>query len=146
MKNPKARVHFAVCGPDLDTPEGRADGLRNIAKQFLTAGNLLPGDTCGWPKYFLLYHAIETALKAHLARSGMIEAELQDLGHDIKRVATKAEQQGFALRADEKTVLNAFECDSLTPSVAMRYEYFGSPSCPTFDNLAHVADAIVSRA
>jgi hypothetical protein len=51
------------------------------------------------------------------------------VAHDIKRVAAKTEQQGFTLHADEKTVLNGFE-----------------PSCPTFENLTHVAEAIVSRA
>jgi hypothetical protein len=101
--------------------------------------------TCDWPKYFLLYHAIEAALKAYLARRGLTDKKLQQLGHDIKRVAAKTEQQGFTLHADEKTVLNGFEGGDL-PSVEMRYEYFGSPSCPTFENLTHVAEAIVSRA
>jgi hypothetical protein len=146
MKNPKARVHFAVCRSDLDTPGARAEGLLNIANQCLTAGTSVPANTCGWPKYFLLYHAVEAALKAYLARSGMADSELRDIGHDIKPLATEAEKRGFTLHADEKTVLNRFECSNFDPSVAMRYEYFGSPSCPTFDNLVHVADAILSRA
>jgi hypothetical protein len=145
VKNPKARVLFAVAGLDPDTPEGRAAGLLHIAKEFLSVGNLA-SDTYSFAKYFLVYHAIETALKAYLARSGMTERKLEKLGHDIMRITAKAERRGFTLRADEKTVLNAFECSNFKPSVAMRYKYFGSPSCPTFENLMYVADAIVSRA
>ena len=144
MKNPKARVHFAVCRSDLDTPGARAEGLLNIANQYLTAGTLVPANTCGWPKYFLLYHAVEAALKAYLARSGMTDSELRDIGHDIKPLATEAEKRGFTLHTDEKTVLNRFVVPHCYRRVEI--EYFGSPSCPTFDNLVHVADAILSRA
>src|SRR5262249_29250541 len=82
----------------------------------------------------------------YLARAGMTDRELRKLRHDIKVIATEAEQRGFTLHADEKMVLNAFECGDLEPSVAMRYFYFGSPSCPTVENLTCVAEAIVSRA
>jgi hypothetical protein len=79
----------------------------------------------------------------------MIDDELRDLGHDIKAIAAKAEQRGFALDADEKTVLSGFDCSvagrDFDPSIAMRYFYFGSPSCPRFDNLTCVAEAILSR-
>jgi hypothetical protein len=146
MENPSARVHYAVSGPDLDTAEGLAKGLSHIAKDFLTVGKLPAPDTSGFPTYFLLYHAIETALKAYLASTGMTNRELQSLGHDIKAIAAEAEQRGFTLHADEKMVLNAFECDDLDPSIAMRYFYFGSPSCPTVENLTCVAEAIVNRA
>jgi hypothetical protein len=150
MENPSARVHYAVCRPDLDTAEGRAEGLLYIAKEFLTVGKLPAPDTSGFAKYFLLYHAIETALKAYLARTGMTDRVLRDLRHDIKGIAAEAEQRGFTLHAEEKTVLNGFECSvemrDLEPSVAMRYFYFGSPSCPTFENLTYVTEAIVSRA
>jgi hypothetical protein len=149
MKNPHARVHYAVCRPDLDTPVGRAEGLLCIAKEFLNVGKLASADTSTFARYFLLYHAIETALKAHLARSGMTDRELQGLGHDITGAAAEAEKRGFTLHANERKVLDGFECSvgkrDFEPSVAMRYLYFGSPSCPTFDNLTYVTEAIVSR-
>jgi hypothetical protein len=148
MENPKARVHYAVCGRDLDSPADRADGLALLARQFLTVGRLAP-ETCDFAKYFNLYHAIEAALKSYLARSGMSEDALQRLGHDINAIAAKAEQIGFAMRADEKTVLRGFECSvgarDRYPSIAMRYLYFGSPSCPTLGNLTYVAEAILNR-
>jgi hypothetical protein len=148
MENPKARVHYAVCGLDPDDPRDRADGLLHLARQFLTVGKSSP-DTCDFAKYFNVYHAIEAALKSHLSRSGMTDDELRSLGHDITAIVAEAEQRGFALQADEKTVLNGFECSVGThdfePSIAMRYLYFGSPSCPKFDNLVHVAEAILSR-
>jgi hypothetical protein len=146
MKNPKARVHYAVCG--LDPDRDRADGLLHLARQFLTVGKSSP-DTCAFAKYFNVYHAIEAALKSHLARSGMTDGELRVLGHDINAIVAEAEQRGFALDADEKTVLDGFECSVGTrdfePSITMRYLYFGSPSCPNFDNLVYVAEAILSR-
>jgi len=146
MENPSARHHYLVAGADLDTAEGRAKGLSHIAEDFLTVGKLPAPDTSGFPTYFLLYHAIEAALKSYLARTGMTDRELRKLRHDIKVIAAEAEQRGFTLHADEKMVLNAFECGDLEPSVAMRYFYFGSPSCPTVENLTCVAEAIVSRA
>jgi hypothetical protein len=149
MENPNAPVHYAVFGRRVDAPEDRAEGLLHIAKQFLTVGKSSP-DTCDFAKYFSVYHAIEAALKAYLARSGMTDHELRDLGHEIKRIAAEAEQRGFTLHPDEKTVINGFEASvgtrEVPPSVAMRYLYFGSPSCPTFENLTYVAEAIVSRA
>src|SRR6266566_3442988 len=147
MKNPSARVHYAVCRSDLDTAEGRAQGLLCIAKEFLALGRLPAPGTSGFGKYFLLYHAIEAALKAYLTRTGMTDRELRDLRHGIKAIATEAERRGFTLHADEKTVLNGFECSvgtrDLEPSEAMRYFYFASPSVPTFENLTHVTEAIV---
>jgi hypothetical protein len=82
----------------------------------------------------------------------MTDRELRNrnLGHDIKAIAAEAERRGFTLHADEWMVLNAFECRDLDrdlhPSEAMRYFYFGSPSCRTVENLRCVAEAIVSRA
>jgi hypothetical protein len=141
-------VHYAEYGRDLDAPETRAESLLHLAKQFLTVGKSSP-DTCDFVKYFNVYHAIEAALKSYLARSGMTDRELQRLKHNIKAIAAEAEQRGFALNADEKIVLNGFECSvgkrDFEPSIAMRYLYFGSPSCPTFDNLMYVAEAILSR-
>ena len=75
----------------------------------------------------------------------MTEHELQKLGHNIKTITAKAGQLGFALHADEKTVLHGFECSDVDPSIAMRYLYFGSPSCPKLENLTHVAEAILRR-
>jgi hypothetical protein len=63
MENPSARHHYLVAGVDLDTAEARAKGLSHIAKDFLTVGKLPAPDTSGFPTYFLLYHAIEAALK-----------------------------------------------------------------------------------
>jgi hypothetical protein len=121
MENPKARVHYAVCGRDLDSPGDRADGLVLLARQFLTVGKTAP-ETCDFAKYFNVYHAIEAALKSYLARSGMTEVELQNLKHNIKAITAKAEQLGFALHADEKTVLKGFECSvgqrDFDPSIA----------------------------
>jgi hypothetical protein len=56
----------------------------------------------------------------------MTDGELRCLGHKFKAITEEAEQRGFTLHADEKMVLNAFECGDLEPSVAMRYFYFGS--------------------
>ena len=107
MDNPNARNHFLVAGRDPVSPADRADGLALLANEFLTVGKSAP-DTCPFAKYFNVYHAIEAALKSYLARSGMTEHELQKLGHNIKTITAKAGQLGFALHADEKTVLHGF--------------------------------------
>ena len=50
------------------------------------------------PRYFLLCHAIELALKAFLALHGESESDLRlKFGHDLKKVLKRAKEFGLTL-------------------------------------------------
>jgi len=48
-----------------------------------------------WPRYFLLCHAIEVALKAWLAWSGESAKRLEHYGHDLDKLVAVAQTRGF---------------------------------------------------
>ena len=51
----------------------------------------------GWPRYFLLCHSIELALKAYLALRGVSVRDLRDtkLRHDIKALLTDEQKAQY---------------------------------------------------
>jgi hypothetical protein len=57
------------------------------------------GRSPSWPRYFLLCHAIELALKAYLVRHGHITAKLKSgaFGHKLDKLLTKAVDLGLPL-------------------------------------------------
>jgi hypothetical protein len=51
-----------------------------------------------WPRYFVLCHAIELALKAYLAHEGATYEQLKDdFGHKLTELLTEATQKGLSL-------------------------------------------------
>jgi hypothetical protein len=50
-----------------------------------------------WPRYFLLCHSIELALKAFLTFHGESESDLKLIGHDLKKLLKHAERCGLKL-------------------------------------------------
>jgi hypothetical protein len=52
-----------------------------------------------WPRYFMLCHAIELALKAYLAHKGATYGQLKGFGHDLTELLTNATQKGLSLTA-----------------------------------------------
>jgi HEPN domain-containing protein len=53
-----------------------------------------------WPRYFLLCHSIELALKAFLTLHGESESDLKLIGHDLKKLLKHAERRGLKLEPD----------------------------------------------
>jgi hypothetical protein len=52
-----------------------------------------------WPRYFMLCHAIELALKAYLAYQGATPKELRakNVGHNLTELLTRAINKGLTL-------------------------------------------------
>jgi hypothetical protein len=50
-----------------------------------------------WPRYFLLCHAIELALKAYLAYKGATYGQLKGFKHNLTELVTRATQEGLSL-------------------------------------------------
>jgi hypothetical protein len=59
-----------------------------------------------WPRYFLLCHAIELALKAFLTLHGVSEDDLMyDFGHDLKKLLKHAERHGLKLTPETQEAI-----------------------------------------
>ena len=74
-----------------------------FADQFYLAFHKLPENPppWGWPRYFLLCHANELALKAHLAHHGASAEELQKVfKHDLKKLLKAVIKKGLPLTHD----------------------------------------------
>ena len=59
-----------------------------------------------WPRYFLLCHSIELALKAFLALHGESASDLQNkFGHDLNKLLERAERCGLKLTPDTQAAI-----------------------------------------
>ena len=72
------------------------------AVQFYDAFNKLGADhlhpSISWPRYFLLCHSIELALKAYLAKLGATPKHLKfEFGHKLDELVTEAVEKGLLL-------------------------------------------------
>jgi HEPN domain len=77
--------------------------LLQFADQFYFAFRKLPERPPpeGWPRYFLLCHSIELALKAYLAQHGASPEELQNVfRHDLKQLLKAAIKKRLPLAQD----------------------------------------------
>jgi hypothetical protein len=60
-----------------------------------------------WPRYFMLCHAIELALKAYLAANGISYKQLKDgFGHNLSAALTEATNKGLSLTAATQAAIN----------------------------------------
>jgi hypothetical protein len=72
------------------------------AEQFYEAfGDLPKRPPPSWPRYFVLCHAIELALKAYIAAHGATARELQNfkIRHNLTALLNKAINKGLSLSA-----------------------------------------------
>jgi HEPN domain-containing protein len=69
------------------------------ARQFRRAYEKLPSETeADWPKYLLVFHAVELALKAYLIACEVSAEDLKDnFGHDLKKLLDEAVNRGLTL-------------------------------------------------
>jgi hypothetical protein len=82
------------------------------ADQFYDAFYKLGADhlhpSISWPRYFLLCHAIELALKAYLAKLGATPEHLKyDFGHKLDELATEAVEKGLRLTPETQQRIRA---------------------------------------
>ena len=68
------------------------------AEQFYEAFYDLPKrEPPSWPRYFMLCHAIELALKAYLAAHGATAQELKNFRHNLTALLEEAINKGLSL-------------------------------------------------
>jgi HEPN domain len=61
-----------------------------------------------WPRYFLLCHSIELALKAYLAKLGVTPEQLQyDFGHKLDKLVGEAVDKGLHLKTETNDAIKA---------------------------------------
>jgi hypothetical protein len=73
-----------------------------LAKEFLRAFRDLPThDPPDWPRYFMLCHSVELALKAYLLLQGVSADKLRSkkFGHDLKKLLRRAIKLGLPIES-----------------------------------------------
>jgi hypothetical protein len=81
----------------------RADEFLRLAQVFLSAYRALPEPwppipPCDWPRYFLLCHSMELALKAFLHIKGVSEQEMRKrYGHSLTKLLEAASVHGLLI-------------------------------------------------
>jgi len=77
---------------------------------------------------FLYYHAIELYLKSFLRFHGVSAKCLKSIGHDYKRLLSKASQSGLVLGDIENEVLNMLDGKLWSRSRYLETGFFRGPS------------------
>jgi hypothetical protein len=95
------------------------------------------------PVTFLICHAIELYLKAHLQGHGSTAAELKKIGHHVPKLAEAAAARGLALDA-ETTELLSYIHDADT-AIEARYIVTGFKTAPTNESLTDLARQLDQR-
>ena len=97
--------------PDPDQHLYARDHLQR-ANEFLQAFKALPeGVPPSWPRYFLLCHAIELALKAYLLsrRWTRKTLKMKKYGHELKELLREATNEGLQLSASAVADIEALD-------------------------------------
>jgi hypothetical protein len=92
------------------------------------------------PVTFLLCHAIELYLKAHLRGHGSNVADLKKIGHRVPPLAEVAIARGLELDAEFVELLSYI--DDADTAIEARYIVTGFKSTPTNASLAHLAECL----
>ena len=85
----------------------------DYAEQFFEAFKQLPEERPegppSWPRYFLLCHSIELALKAYLARRGATPEQLRkfELRHNLDQLMDEAVEKGLPLPTPTQELIKA---------------------------------------
>lgn len=129
------------------------------AKEFRRAYERLPnsGQPPEWPKYVLLYHAVELALKAYLLRQGMSEEVLRSkkFGHNLKKLLKEAVRRGLTLSHGSQEMLEGLggqppDLPGSTLAAHIRIRYPGSVAVFSLGQFAgaieHLFTAMVEQA
>jgi len=83
--------------------------ILSLSKRFLDAAkDLSQQGRQGWGfpvPHYLAGHAIELALKAHLADSGSNDAALRKLGHDLEKAMARSDAKVLAVLAQDEAAI-----------------------------------------
>jgi hypothetical protein len=127
--------------PEVDV-RTNAIGLFNTARSYwqsainLHALNLKVTHQTS-PVTFLICHAIELYLKAHLRGHGSTVAEVKKIGHHVPKLAEMAAAKGLDLDAEAIELLSYI--DDTDAAIEARYIVTGFKAAPTTESLAGLA-------
>jgi hypothetical protein len=108
---------------DPKTDEGRAKGFRQGAGECLQGAQVLSSCLPHSTGVFILTaHALELALKAFLAKSGLSDKTLRNepYGHDLMNLYEAAQKQGLCVRAESESNIQWI---NKYHSVPLRYDF-----------------------
>jgi HEPN domain-containing protein len=99
-----------------------------------------------WPRYFMLCHAIELALKAYLALKGATYKQLKyDFGHNLTELLTEATKKGLSPTAPTHEAINALN-EAHTEYWHRYPDIEGGPwSFPTIGQFAGAASELIQK-
>jgi HEPN domain-containing protein len=130
---------------DADIDRHPAFGYYNFAVSYHVAADLIADQGLRAthpeaPAAFLYYHAIELYLKSVLRLHGVSAKKLQKIGHDFRKLRSRAEQFGLDLQGDDSEILKLM-ADGDVWSRA-RYLETGSIRVPTLPGLRRASSTL----
>jgi HEPN domain-containing protein len=128
-----------------ETDRHPASGYYNFAASYHVAADLieergLMATHPEAPVAFLYYHAIELYLKSVLRLHGASAKKLQKIGHNFRKLRSRAETYGLNLQGDDSEILNLM-ADGDVWSRA-RYLETGSLRTPTLAGLRKTSSTL----
>lgn len=121
-------------------------GIYNYAASYHVAADLICDCDRGLqathpeaPPTFLYYHAIELYLKSFLRFHGVSATRLQRIGHDYKRLLSRASNHGLVLGELENEVLNTLDGEIWSRS---RYLEIGTLRAPSLHALCETSKSL----
>jgi hypothetical protein len=81
--------------PDYPDVLRQFDYLERAEQFYQAFGDLPQRPPPAWPRYFMLCHAIELALKAYLAAHGATAQQLKDFRHNFTALLNEAINKGL---------------------------------------------------
>jgi hypothetical protein len=106
-----AKQHISKAGQRDEPNPFTAFEYLAYAEQFYYSFYKLPDllPSISWPRYFLLCHSIELALKAYLAKLGATPQHLKqwERGHKLDKLVTEAVEKGLHLTPETQELIRA---------------------------------------
>ena len=140
-------IHFLNAASSKDKRVADTRQYSAIATSFLSSSREVSDP---WVRLFLLYHAIECALKAYLVSENVLSHSLSR-DHKITKLAKKAVSQGLVLTKEDNCSLQYFRSLSKDgimenrPSIALRYDISGGATSESPDVLERIAGSIIKQ-
>ena len=127
---------------DGDDERTNAVGLFNTARSYRRSAEHLNAARLEVthpeaPVTFLLCHAIELYLKAHLRGAGRTVSQLKQIGHRVTQLAETAGKSGLPIGPEHSEVLS--HIDDFDVALGARYIVTGFKNMPTNEALTKVA-------
>jgi hypothetical protein len=132
---------------DTSTPEGLRHAIWCGAGEFYNVAlRAMPADSA--PQYFLIFHAIELALKAFLIGKGLTTAKLKKppFGHNLVKLYEIAQKHGLRLPVADVDKFLAWINEYHDRDALIRYEFTTTRTLPMVEVLSPIVAALIDAA